>query len=48
MYSQEGGRGKRGKGAGWVGGGGGGKMTCTFDRHIEEIIIGLTEGLTPL
>ena len=46
MYSQDGGRGKRGKGAGWVGGGG--KMTCTFDRHIEEIIIGLTEGLTPL
>ena len=42
MYSQEGGRGKRGKG------GGGGKMTCPFEGHIEEIIIGLTKGLTPL
>ena len=42
MYSQEGGRGKRGKG------GGGGKMTCPFEGYIEEIIIGLTKGLTPL
>ena len=41
MYSQEGGRGKRGEGVGW-------EMTCPFEGYIEEIIIGLTEGLTPL
>ena len=37
MYSQEGGRGKRG----WKGK----KMTCPFEGHIEDFMIGLTEGL---